>query len=345
MEETPTYSKSRKVIKEIILTGKKQYILVLILSVFTSILISVLLVYATNEITTIGGIILAIFQLIIYNTFWFSLETKFRLEDRDRLKTSNDKIIESFAQSNFLSERLNDTFLNYLTLDNNINKEPLNVRVYHLHIFNLKLKSYLNEYFNVDANSFAVKDVPTAYFEKKIWERFIDISSCYYSVQTLTDKKINFYLTSINRRNKEINYLSSKIDGENKTELKKIFVVDDDYFDENYKLKRNGVQKYQKMYEYLLFWNQKFPKPLVQKTNNHFSIKVAKKSEIDGLVEDIGIFGPVYGIQNIRSDERIMEDELKIDFYFSERETKKKKDQFIEFFNNSDRKGLNCIFN
>jgi hypothetical protein len=341
-KDSKFYLRIRKIVKEIIVVTRKQFIVAFIVSLFVSIFISWLLTYS-NDISPTGAIILGVFQVIIYNTFWFTLETKFRLEDRDHLKTKTDLIIESFAKSNFLSERLNDTFLNYLSLDKKIISEPIKVREYHLHIFNLKLKYYLNEYFNVNDKQIAIFDIPTSYFEKRIWEHFIDISGCYYSVQTLTGNKIDVYLKNTKRQDKEMNYLHSKLDGEGKTQLKKIFVIDDAYFDANNKLK-NSTQKDKLMYTYMQKWKTKFPKVSASNTTNHFPIKVAKKSQVDGVVEDIGIFGPVYGIQGIREASNILEDELKIDFYFSENETNLKKKRFLEVFDKPEVLGLSDVF-
>ena len=85
---------------------------------------------------------------------------------------------------------------------------------------------------------------------------------------------------------------------------------------------------------------------------NCFPIKVIKKSYANGLIDtgyhlnDIGIFGEVYGIQSLNdsSTGEFFTDNLKIDFYFDEEKTKIQKKAFDDLFRNSKSEYLTTFF-
>lgn len=324
-----------KNIKETFVNDKKSYIVSNLFFILISTIISAILINS-KDISIPGGIILGIFQLFVLNTFWLVIEIKFKLDDIIKTKSMTDKIIQEFAESELLQDKFVTTLTNDLRFDKNIKKNLYHLKDAHMFFSKLKIETYFNEFFVFNPDKNIISDVPSAYFESKIWRKLINDTPYYYSVQKLTDKQLDHYIESSGRKLTEINVLKSRT-GWKKGDFCKLFVIDDEYFDKNKVKEGTGGSdnaentKYRKMYEYLGEWND------VEKAHAG-SIKIVKASLAEGHQnEDIGIFGDFYGIQRSRNNDekKIMREDLKIDFYFDVNDAKERRESFKQFFNSS----------
>ncbi len=345
--------KERREIKKMFLNSKKNYWTFLVTSLFISIIISIILMNS-KDISPTGAIILTIFQTIVYNTLWFFVETKFRLENRDNLKTEHDKVIHNFAEFELLQRIFFDHIENDLKFNKEVKRHLTHIDDFHMYISKLKLETYFSEYFVYDSKNRVIYDIPTPYFEKRIWGRFVEDSKHYYSIQRMSikDKQSSVYLENEDRQTQEINKLHSILNSRNgNSDMKKIFIIDEDLFEFsdgvfNWKEITGDEEKKEfsdKLKNYLCKWYNKF-KEMRCDCSYKFPIKIIAFSDAQGKMPlDIGIFGDVYGIQSKRVEkDKIIVDELSIDFYFNKTDTDKRIDEFKEHFNDS--KSTICLY-
>ncbi|MBI5403390.1 MAG: hypothetical protein HY959_08295 [Ignavibacteriae bacterium] len=260
-------------------------------------------------------------------------ENKKILLDIQKSKSRTGLILDKFAKSNILVESLSTNLKNDLELDDMLTREKeKEQKDFHDFIASLKYDEFLASHFIHDAKKKEVLQIPSYYFKNRIWEEFVDKAYCYYSIQFLDKKQYKVYIEDPNRKQEEINILDGKTKGSNQTEIKKLFVIEDEYLDEKLKIKDDGIK------DYLKDWDFKF-----RKKYDKIPVKVMKKSDAIGLVrnqgdrvDDIGIFGDIYGIQSInRNDGKFYTDELKIDFHFDKIKTNKQKENFNKLFKNA----------
>ena len=94
------------------------------------------------------------------------------------------------------------------------------------------------------------------------------------------------------------------------------------------------------MKEYLSVWNYRFKdkQALIQTKIINENIARAIFKRIGLKLNDIGIFGDVYGIQSINDmkDEKFYTDELKINFYFDKVQTENQIKSFKELLAKSE---------
>lgn len=279
-------TKSNK-IKDAFLDEKKNYKLFLISSIIISLVISFVLMNS-GDISSSGAVILGIFQIVAYNTLWLVVENYFRVKDINKLTLNNEKTINNIKKeldALKTSEDRNNTAIENVnillrTFFNNIEEDLkfhysmqhnlTNVDNFYSYISKLKLQNYFAEYFIFDNDSKIIKDIPTAYFEKNIWEKFVRESKFYYSIQSMTieDEQSQIYLKNTNRQNKEINILFSILDSTHhpNNDIKKIFIVDDDFF-QYIKDEDTWCEKYFKYSENNEEWN-KILRPILENKLN-----------------------------------------------------------------------------
>lgn len=325
----------KKFIKRIFINDKNSYILSNMFFISISIIISVILINS-NDISVRGGIILGIFQLFIFNTLWLAIEIKFKLDDINKTKIITDKIIQEFAESELLQNKLVTTLIKDLSFDKNVKKNLHHIEKAYLYISKVKIEDYFSEFFVYDPERNQIRDVPSAYFEDRIWKYLVNNASFYYSTQRLiTTEQLDYYLGNENRKRIEINTLTNRT-GWAKDSFCKLFVIDSDYLDTDDKIKKETTlsdSKYARMYNYLKEWHEDVGK------KKGFSIKVANaKKALGHQNEDVGIFGNFYGIQRNRNidEKKIMREDLKIDFYFNHRDAEERSEKFLKFFKSSE---------
>lgn len=318
-------------LKKFFVDDKVNFIGLNFIFIVISIGISLILV-KSEDISVSGGIILGVFQVFILNIFWLVVEAKFKLDDVYKKLSLNDRIAREFAESELLQTKYLNSLLGDLTFDKNVKKNLKHLKEAHLFITKLKVETYFNEFFIFNSDRNVISDVPSAYFENRIWKRLVNDSLFYYSIQRLTNFQLDYYLENSDRKRTEINTLTNR-NGWTSESFCKLFIIDDDYLDNDNKLKKDsGIPncKYKKMYDYLNEWYRDVNE------KKGYKIKVAKLSFSVGYMnDDIGIFGPeFYGIQRKRNDDekKIMKEDLKIDFYFNVNDTEEKINQFNAFF-------------
>lgn len=274
-----------------------------------------------------------------FNSLW--MENKKVIEDIRVSKSRTEIILDKFAESNFLMMKMSNTIKEDLEFDK-IVKESKDHLDYHMYISKLKINEFFSSHFIYSAEKKTVLQIPAFYFQNRIWEEFINISSCYYSLQLLDKEHSEVYLSNPRRSRSERNFLDSKLNGENTTALKKLFVLESDEFDNNGKLKTGNIK------EYLTHWHNEF-----KGKYKEFPIKVIKRDAAEGILgvnitlEDTGIFGDTYGIQSVNKqvakktplqasldDNKFYVDNLIIDFYFDKEKTKEQKLRFNTLFDN-----------
>ncbi len=332
--------------KKLILDGKTNYILANIFFVCVSVIISWLL-EKNGEISSTGAYILGIFQLITFNTLWLVIEIKFRIEERDKSKNVTDTVLDNFEESNLLRTKLVDTLTSDLNFDRQVKKDFKHLKNAHMFLSNLKIKTYFREFFIFNTDNQTLSDVPSAYFEKKIWKRLVNDSDFYFSIQNLSNNQLSYYLENKDRLREETSTLQNKITGSNNTKLKKVFIVNDNHINSknNQLICCDDEENQCDICDYLRTWYDKFSD---NKYNGAFPMKIAKESTSLGHIsDDIGIFGNIlFGIQRIRNEDekKIMREDLKIDFYFNSTEVEAKIHEFNEFFDDSMLLSLNEVF-
>lgn len=323
----------KALIRTIFLNEKYNYIYANAIFILISLVISWLLT-KSKDISVTGGIILTIFQVFIMNTFWLAVEIKFKLDDIGKTKSTNDEIIKQFAESELLQKGYVTSLIKDLNFDKNVKKNFPHIKEAHFYISKLKIETYFNEFFVFNPEQNMISDVPSAYFESKIWPKLVTDSPFYYSVQILKDKQWNYYIENAERRRTEINTIANRTDLK-KESFCKLFVIDDDFIEDNKIKKDSGTSncKYKKMYIYLKAWHEGVGKKM------GYNLKVARASlSIGHQDEDIGIFGDFYGIQRIRNNDekKIMREELKIDFYFNVNDARERAEKFKKFFDSNE---------
>lgn len=248
-------------------------------------------------------------------------------------KSRTGAILDKFAKSNLIVESLSSKLSNDLELDEMITNDNDN-KSFHDIISALKYDKFIASHFIYNSKEKVIAQIPSFYFVNNIWKEFVDKASCYYSVQLLDNEQAKEYFKNPDRTIEEINHLDMKSkDTKNNTEIKKIFVIEDSFFDTDGKLKVGRIKNY------LMKWNES-----LKDTYATMPIMVIMRSKALGLVtktnnslNDIGIFGNVLGIQSINNikDGQFYSDKLKIDFYFDIEKTRKEKEVFLKLLDKS----------
>jgi hypothetical protein len=247
---------------------------------------------------------------------------KLEISNLGKSRSRTGAILDKFAKSNVIVESLSEKIKDDLELDEKITLEnDLVHKEFHSFISTLKYMEFFASHFIINAAQKAVLQIPSYYFKNRIWTEFVDKANHYYSVEKLDGTQSKIYLKDEKRLDDELDFLTKKIDDENKTEIKKIFVVNKMYFDGK-KIKDTEI----KMKCYLTKWNERF-----KEKQDLIEIKIINESIAHGVykkigekVDDIGIFGDVYGVQTVNpKDTKFYTDELKIDFYFDKEQTQK----------------------
>ena len=286
-----------------------------------------------------------------FEWFYFGEELKEKLTFTDNVFD----VINEFSEANFLMKKMMETIKADLNLEAELNISPDHVKKKSLFISKLKYQNFLSSHFKSSGDEKIIRQIPSYYFTHKIWGKFVDESSYYYSLQLLESKESQkVYLPSKNksendrkfaqdRLDSELNFLQSKLNGKNKTILKKLFVIEGGEFEKG-KLKPGDIK------DYLENWKNKF-----KNCHKVFPIKVIENNKAIGKMktgpttdklDDIGIFGEVYGIQSLNdpASKEFYTDALKIDFYFDEKETEKQKKAFEKLFEDVDSRDLTSVF-
>lgn len=260
-------------------------------------------------------------------------ENKKILMEIQQSKSRTGIILDKFAKSNMIVDSISSKISDDLELDEYITKDK-DQKEFHDFIASLKYDDFFASHFICKGKEKEVLQIPSYYFKNYIWKEFVDKAYCYYSIQLLDDIQAKIYLRDKNRMQAEINHLDNKSKEKiNKTEIKKLFVVDEANFQINNKLK-DGLIK-----NYLKCWDND-----LKDTYKEMPIKIIKKKHAIGLVSqtgsklnDIGIFGDVYGIQSINNlvDGKFYIDELKINFYFDKNKTNEQKVNFQKLMDKS----------
>jgi hypothetical protein len=259
---------------------------------------------------------------------------KLQMSELLKSRSRTGTILDEFAKCNIIVDALHAKVRDDLELDKEITVSLQNdQKEFHDFIFSLKYDAFFNSHFQCRAKEKEVLKIPSYYFKNNIWREFVERAYCYYSIQLLVDKQAKGYLEDRPRMHGEINHLLSKSKGENRTEIKKLFIIEDECFDGNDKIVNGAIK------DYLTEWNDSF-----KNIYDVLPVKVLKKCKAYGMVvskgdelSDIGIFGNVYGEQSVvekgqRNDE-LRFDDLQIDFYFDRSKTDRQKRIFMALIN------------
>jgi len=255
---------------------------------------------------------------------------KSKMLELSQSRSRTGSILDEFAKCNIIVESLHKRVKDDLELDNIITASAQDdQKEFHDFIFALKYDAFFNSHFKSKAKDKEVLKIPSYYFKKNIWQEFVDRAYCYYSIQLLVGKQAKEYLDDAPRMHGEINFLLRKSKGDNKTEIKKLFIIEDNCFGFDDKIADSNIK------DYLSEWNDRF-----KDYYRVLPVKVLKKSQAYGLVgarcgelSDIGIFGNIYGEQSVvektKSNDELCFDDLQIDFYFDRSKTEKQKQIFF----------------
>ncbi len=295
--------------------------------------------FVSNEIKTSLSLVFTIQIYLASNWVKFEffewkkikkIDSKF-----DKLLQSNSRtgiILDKFAKSNLILESLYSKVKVDLELDEKITIEKQNnQKDFYDYILHLKYNDFLSSQFVCSLEDKTVSKIPSHYFINMIWREFVDTADCYYSIQLLLSDNIKTYIEDKKRMHYEINHLIRKSNDINRTEIIKIFILEDDLFDENDKLCNGHIK------DYLMIWNEK-----LSPTYHIMSIMVIKENNALGIIEkegsskleDIGIFGDIYGRQTTNSTEK-NDDKLDIVFFFDKVKTDKEKKNFKQLIHSS----------
>lgn len=286
-----------------------------------------LLLHFDGTLTPWGiAIVMSFWLLLSYIFCEFIIFIK-EFKEFKELKSFTESILNEFAESNLLVKTMSDTIKEDLEFDKVMknNKDHLDL---HIYILKLKLHEFFASHFIYSSEKKSVLQIPTYYFQNRIWETFVSRSYCYYSLQLLDDKQSKIYLDNKRRLLSELNILENQLSGKNKTVLKKLFVLESKAFNELGQIVDGQMREY--LQEWLKKFNDKF---------RQFPIKVINKDDAEGALgkgsdlNDIGIFGDTFGIQSLNSsDGKFYTDALKIDFYFDKAKTNEQKEKFCKLF-------------
>ncbi len=274
----------------------------------------------------------------------FKLKWEVFVKDFDQTKVPTSKtgfILNEFAESNFLMERIADSVKQDLQFDKIMKTDRKHLE-FHLFLSKLKYNDFLTSHFIYSSENRLISRVPTHYFIQFIWRKLVEeFSETYSSLQILNVDTEEVYLKNDFRQNEEIGCLESQV-VRRKKEAKlqsfhKLFVLKDVWMNEDKKEITNEVVK-----KYLKKWYDKLGQERLEKTGK-IKLRIIKSSNAVGAIhkgplDDIGIFGNLLGIQSVvENQERYFSaDNIRIDFYFDETVVDKYKKDFSAIFNRAE---------
>lgn len=298
-----------------------------------------------HALTTIGISVVMVFWAILSHIFikWLKFEDEFN--ELKQSKSQTEKLLNEFAESNRLMQRIANSAKSDLEFDKYI-KLRNEHKPFQLLISDLKYEYFLTSYFryNQDINCPAVTNIPRHYFEdfiksngekQSIWMWLIERSSSYQSIQVLNNETKNIYIDNISRLENETNYLHTQFDTK-KAKLKsfkKLFVIKNDWMSTE-----GTVITDKEIIEYLDVWKNKLSE-FTKNKRKKFIIKYIQLSKAKGAldncdyVEDIGVFDNILGIQKpVDTKNALINDGTDISFYFEKEKVDNYKAKFETIF-------------
>lgn len=272
------------------------------------------------------SVLIALLMYIITEWGFF----KDKLEKK--LEVSNDigSILNEFAEANLLIHKMKNTVESDLKFDNQIKKDKKHLE-FHLYLSKLKYDEFFSSHFVFSPNKRAIQKIPRYYFERDIWRKLVGISDCYYSLQLLDYVTKDFYLKDKARLKLELTFLTKNlVSSDFKLQIfHKLFVLNDEVVDIQ---KKTFVDK--DVEEYLKDWHDKF------NDSAKVHLKIIRSSDAQGaldgkLLNDLGIFGNILGIQSVcfNKETDFTANGLRFDFYFDMSEVEACKKNFNAIFN------------
>ncbi|AEV97682.1 hypothetical protein A4D02_16430 [Niastella koreensis] len=275
----------------------------------------------------------------IFQSEWAHFRDKEWAHFRDDILAKNMSLVTDLQNSRNRALSFLDKFSHYKHIAKALQKrldEDLALDEYigngkklHEHIYDVKYGQFLSEHFVYEEKERMVSEIPSYYFKTIIWQKFIQQANCYYSVQLLYKKdQENIYLSDDKRADAEIYHLLLKTE-ETGVKIQKLFVLNDDHFN------GSGILKeFEPLKKYLKNWHDE----MKSKYSEDVRLMYIPKSKAEGIMngwgdlEDIGIFGDIYGIQRANKNANsngIFNDELKIEFCFDKNRTEDQKTRFL----------------
>ena len=318
---------------------------------FASVIFSILIGFAVDkhlekdyDLSDIGQLVICVFcgfiaylfaEWIIFKFDWQKYKKEIEKLKFTRCLTGD--ILNEFAESNFLMERMSSSIKQDLLFDKII-KNDKKQWDFHLFLSELKYHDYLPSHFIYSADDKLIKKVPTYYFQTFVWRRLVEMSNIYQSIQILEPDTESVYIKNTNRLNAETNFLQVQLRNATKTHrlktFEKIFVIEDEWVDLN-----NRNIKIQSIRDYLITWHKKFS---IFYKSGKAKLKIIRTSEARGIInngklDDIGIFGDILGIQSVvnNTENNFCVDNVRIDFYFDIPTVNKYKNEFVSISNRS----------
>lgn len=278
-----------------------------------------------------GILIYQFLEWFLFKKEWDKYKKEFTEYKTSRSETG--AILNQFEESNFILRKIANSSLPDLEFDKNLKKSK-DYLAFHLYLSKIKYEKYLSSHFQYDVDSKFIRKVPIYYFQKSVWNKLIESSKIYLSLQILDSSTNEVYVRNDIRRDSEIVYLFNQLQlPRTKSRLsnfRKLFVVQDDWIDINNKNILNNDLK-----EYLTIWNNKFKDIKSKKA----IIKVINKSQAIGAIngkqlDDIGIFDNILGIQthNPNGINSFRANNVHFDFSFDIQLVKRYKNNFGGIF-------------
>lgn len=198
--------------------------------------------------------------------------------------------------------------------------------MFHLYLSELKYKQFFKHHFVFSDTKKCISKIPKYYFETYIWNKLIDESDCYHSLQVISESELDetkkIYVRDSNRLINELNMLIRQIKQGKLRCFQKIFVLDDNLVDfQNKKINNKNIKKY------LEQWSDKFINAngsLLKLTTNSKAIGAIENNKLD----DIGIFGDILGIQSVVNNQS----DLIFEFVFDSKRVTRYKENYKSIF-------------
>ncbi len=319
-------------------------ILIRIVPVVFAIIVDIIvhtLLHKNQQLTTPSMIVVLFFCAIL--AYMFSEWVIFKIEWEGFKKDFNDykmsrsytgNILNEFAESNFLMNKISNSVKKDLQFDKTMKKDKQHLD-FHLFLSKLKYNEFLPSHFIYSAGNRLISRVPTHYFEKTVWRKLVELSEKYLSIQILNCSTEKIYIENEARLVSETNFLEFQL-GKTKKNAKlnsfqKLFVIEDQWIDmTTNELKNESIRKY------LTWWYNKFC------NSKKAKLKIIMSSQALGIIngenlDDIGIFGNILGIQSVihNTDESFKADNVRINFYFNQTDVEKYRNDFKDIFKRS----------